>query len=106
MTTSNNLPKVQQVILDYLEKYHRADTSREDILDEPFTGQVLKMSGSDLYRMLMWLEDVFEIYIMPDLIRREGFETVRQAAAMFTMLLEVKNEEDSHAQSSCIASNH
>lgn len=37
------------------------------------------MSGSDLYRFLLWLEDYYQISLTADLIRKEGFLSTKGA---------------------------
>lgn len=55
------------------------------------------MSGSDLYRFLLWLEDYYQISLTADLIRKEGFRTINQIASLVSEVLEEKDEESSRA---------
>lgn len=96
--TSAKYPRkeIEQICMDYLRQYHGLRCGKREILDEPFTGRTINLSGSDLYRMLMWLEDRFQVYITFEKVREEGFRTINEAVELLKSILEEKNEEDTY----------
>lgn len=85
---------IQDKIVRFLKEYHHIELDSATILEESFTGGRLKLSGSDLYRLMMWLEEEYKIYIPPDLVRKEGFRTIHQAAALIEMIMEDEDEKN------------
>ncbi len=89
--------EVKEVCGEYVHRYHRVPCDGSELCDLPLTGKEISMSGSDLYRFLLWLEDYYQISLTADLIRKEGFRTINQIASLVSEVLEEKDEESSRA---------
>lgn len=55
--------------------------------DYPLTGDIFQMSGMDLYRFLMVIENTFEIYFSVDDIIRGNFRTLRAIEAEIKQMM-------------------
>lgn len=91
MTNGPRRNEIEQICLAYLREFHNVRCDERLVLDYPFTDRAINLSGSDLYRMLMWLEGRFRIYISPERVRKEGFHTIREAAEPIDTILEERN---------------
>lgn len=77
MKYKSNKNEIFLVLKKYFNDYYNISLENtKEMNNKPLTGAPFYMTGSDLYRTLMYIEDYYKIYFNPSIFEKYKFNSI------------------------------